>query len=151
LPTRTTHIAVGVPAGIAASVFSARSGNAGAILLEAVGGGLGGFAGAALPDVLEPPDNPNHRGIAHGIAPIGGLGFVVARDIERVQDFFRTEANQYAALQQTAVSPALCLCFQFLEALMRMLAGAVAGFVAGYTSHLILDLATPRSLPLIPR
>jgi len=36
-----------------------------------------------------------------------------------------------------------------LEFFFRLLAGAVAGALGGYSSHLALDASTPRSLPLI--
>jgi len=35
---------------------------------------LGGYVGSILPDRLEPPVNPNHRGFAHSVA--GGSGLV---------------------------------------------------------------------------
>jgi membrane-bound metal-dependent hydrolase YbcI (DUF457 family) len=37
----------------------------------------------------------------------------------------------------------------FLELLLRLAAGAMAGALGGYGSHLALDAFTPRSLPLI--
>jgi membrane-bound metal-dependent hydrolase YbcI (DUF457 family) len=36
-----------------------------------------------------------------------------------------------------------------METACRLLAGFLAGFFAGYLSHVALDFATPRCLPLV--
>lgn len=149
MPNRNVHIAVGVPFGIVFSLYCARNQHPHARLFEAVGGGVGAFAGALFADWIDRADNPNHRGTAHAVAPVGVLAYVAAQNLESMQSYVRTQANRYAFLKQTAVSPALSDWYEFLEILMRGIAGATAGFVAGYASHLILDFSTPRSLPLI--
>ncbi len=149
MPNRPVHIAVGVPAGIAFSLYKAQLENSQATLLEAIGGALGGFSGGVLPDLVDPPDGPNHRRIAHGIAPIAGLAYVATRNVEGIQRYFRTQASRYAILNQTSQSQALAAWYGLLEILMRIIAGAVAGFIAGYSSHVMLDFMTPRSLPLV--
>ena len=58
-------------------------------------GALGGFIGAALPDVFEPSfRNPNHRGIAHSVAGVGFLSIGVAKRFSKgkcsEQDVFVT-------------------------------------------------------------
>jgi membrane-bound metal-dependent hydrolase YbcI (DUF457 family) len=47
-----------------------------------------------------------------------------------------------------ALQQAVALALEFL---WRFLAGALGGFQAGYASHLVLDAATPMSLPLVCR
>jgi hypothetical protein len=37
----------------------------------------------------------------------------------------------------------------FAEWVLRLLSGFVAGFGAGYVTHVVLDFGTPRCLPLI--
>ena len=149
MPNRSVHAGVGIPVGIGAAAFCARRETPEAMIVEAVGGALGGLAGALLPDVIDPPSHPNHRGLAHGAVPIGGLAYVSAKNLETMQKQLRAHANRYAFLKQTAVSPGLSVWYGFLEILMRVLAGAIAGFIAAYASHVILDFTTPRSLPLV--
>ena len=148
MPDRSVHIAVGVPAGAAFSLYCARRQNPREMLIEGFGGALGGFSGALVPDLVDTPDDPNHRGIAHGVAPVGGMGYAAAQTFDEIQGYFRARANQYAVVKQNTPSPVLSVCYELLEILMRVIAGAIAGFVAGYASHVILDFATPRSLPL---
>lgn len=148
MPNKQVHIAVGLVTGGSYSLYCARNQSPWAMLYETVGGIAGGAPGGACPDWFDTPDNPNHRSFAHGGVAVVGLACAV-KNMENVQSYFRTQANLYAFLKQTAVSPALSVWYGFLEILMRVIAGAIAGFVAGYTSHIILDFATPRSLPLI--
>lgn len=65
---RNQHVIMGALAG--ASVYFAHrkfmnlQPNLGGTIISAIGGAIGGI----LPDVLEPPVNPNHRGPCHSIA-----------------------------------------------------------------------------------
>lgn len=148
MPNRPVHMAVGAAVGGSYSFYCARDQDPWAKLFETVGGVLCGVPGGLSADWVDRPDNPNHRSFAHGAVAVVGLAYAV-KNMENMQSYFRTQANLYAFLKQTAVSPALSVWYAFLEILMRVIAGAIAGFVAGYASHVILDFGTPESLPLI--
>jgi membrane-bound metal-dependent hydrolase YbcI (DUF457 family) len=45
-------------------------------LAGAIGSAVGGAFAGCLPDILEPACSPNHRGVGHGLALLGLIGFV---------------------------------------------------------------------------
>jgi membrane-bound metal-dependent hydrolase YbcI (DUF457 family) len=84
---------------------------------------VGTFFGK-LPDILEPAfKNPHHRQFFHSLAFVGMVGY----GTKKVYDW-NPEDNLEKAIRL------LLLCAS-----------------AGYLSHLVLDAATPRSLPLVGR
>lgn len=144
---RKAHLIAGGVCGAAVAVYSARRLPGDWRLFETIGGALGGLAGGATPDVLEPATSPNHRGLAHG----GVAAFALVKaDWAPFIDRLRAGAE---VLLQRSADPALPQSTQewlrFQAALCLIGAGAVSGFVAGYASHLILDMATPSSLPVL--
>jgi hypothetical protein len=61
-------------------------------------------------------------------------------------------AGRYAAIaHHRMITPGQRLWCQLAVSFYRFLAGVLAGFKAGYASHLALDSITPCSLPLIVR
>lgn len=84
-------------------------------------GGLGGLVGGKLPDVFEPATSPNHRRFCHSVAFAVGVGVVTYK----LYKWQPTDAWG-----------------EFLRVL-----GVAVG--VGYLSHLLLDLTTPKSLPLV--
>jgi hypothetical protein len=149
VPNRAEHIAAAIPAGIAFSLYEAPPGDGSAILWETVGGALGAVPGAALPDVIDVPSGPNHRSVAHGAIPVGGLTYLAWKHLDSGQAWLRAAAQQHRLAKLTAPSPWLAAWHGFLEVFLQILAGALAGFVAGYISHILLDLQTPCSVPLV--
>lgn len=55
MPNRQTHAGVGVLAGVGVATCRARDRELSNMLLAAIGGGIGGYVGSRLPDVVEPP------------------------------------------------------------------------------------------------
>lgn len=72
-----------------------------------------------------------------------------ASQLESIQSFFRSRADRQEALAKQAQTTVSELWHYLLELLCRLLAGAAAGVLGGYGSHLVLDSLTPQSLPLI--
>lgn len=147
MPRRSTHAQAGVLAGVAVAAYRSRDATGDQQLAETVGGALGGLLGGLLPDILEPAKTPNHRSVAHSAVAAGTLS--LAR-LAEWQAECRTAAE--AAVQRSLAHPfgsAERGRAEWEAMLWRLLAGFLVGLVAGYGSHLMLDAATPRSLPFI--
>lgn len=146
---RAVHDMFGVGAGAIFAVYRAGDQPSANVVLEGIGGILGGLAGSRLPDIFDPPTSPNHRGLAHGVLTTSGGTYVIWEWLKQLQDWLRTQADELAAERQGQLTDAERLWNQLLEWLYRMIAGAIMGLVAGYTSHLALDFTTRKGLPLV--
>ena len=94
MPSRAEHIAVGVPAGIVFCMYKAPAANGSAILWETVGGAFGAVPVALLPDFIDVPSCPNHRSVAHGAVPVGGLAYLALDYLDSGQAWLRAEAHR---------------------------------------------------------
>jgi hypothetical protein len=116
-------------------------------LHEVVGGFLGGLAGGRLPDVLEPPLNPNHRGFAHSVTATATILKAGQEYLECAQQWLRERADSLEA--RAALLPAnsvVAALLRLIATLCRIAAGFLAGLAAGYVTHVVLDAFTPRSV-----
>ncbi|MFH0903040.1 MAG: metal-dependent hydrolase [Pseudomonadota bacterium] len=149
MPNGRTHKVVGAVAG--GSFALVRSAGQPAVhrTVETAGGVLADVGLGMLPDVLEPAIHPGHRSVAHSAAPAVALGVLASRHLDSWQASLRARADRQGALAMQSQSTLAQLWHAFLELLLRLAAGAVAGALGGYGSHLALDAFTPRSLPLI--
>lgn len=152
MPRRKTHDPAGVISGGALAAFRARNQSPAAVILETVGGALGGLAGSRVPDGLEPSSLGGcHRDFCHSWSVmIAGVRFADAA-ITGWERFCRQQAELASNHRKNAVGLSDLERFFLLlqEMAWRIAAGILAGFIAGYGSHLILDAGTPKSLPLI--
>lgn len=164
MPGRRTHAYVGLTAGLGYAAFQAKEQGAANLWVEAAGGALGGWWGGQMPDVLEPATSSWHRCLAH--SGTAGAAIVSARSkLTGCQDYCRERADS-CRLRREALNmvphpsrPDLFVAaptdqwqhFLLLmqEVLWRLAAGVANGLAAGYVSHLALDAATPRSIPLL--
>jgi len=116
---------------------------------------LSGSLAALVPDLLEPATSSFHRGVCHSFAMGAGVlaagaeclaeaGSTFIRDLRRRS----VELLAESAAEQDGLR-SLALLVAAIGA--RLLVGAITGGIAGYASHLVLDAATPRSLPLLAR
>lgn len=150
MPNRKTHTDVGVYAGAATAAYKARNAdNAVDFFAELAGGAIGGYFGALAPDKIDPPTSPNHRSTGHGIVPLAAAGRFAWERLPSAQQMLRDEADRRRQLAQQAASPLLSFWHFLVGALCRVGAGAAAGFIGGYASHVALDARTPASLPLL--
>ncbi|WP_420127129.1 metal-dependent hydrolase [Longimicrobium sp.] len=149
MPGRATHVKVGTAAGVGMGLFHARDETGFAWLSEVAGAAWGGKVGGLAPDVLEPARSPCHRSSAHSVLALLGVSLA---SLEAARRYCRTQADACAVRRAdqtlSTVQQAVALLLEFL---WRFLAGALGGMQAGYVSHLVLDAATPMSLPLICR
>lgn len=119
------------------------------LLLEVLGGLVAGNLGAWLPDVFDQPLQPGHRSVGHGIVPVATAATTAVRALDSWQSRLRTEADRRAALRTSAATPLQRLWRAVLELLCWLGAGALAGLLGGYGSHVALDAFTPAGLPLL--
>jgi len=146
MPNRGVHGAAGVLVGGGGAWLSSKGAQNADPFLEIVAGAVFGWAGGVLPDVLDPPDSPNHRGVAHGLAAAALLASVPWKECAQ---HWRDEAARHRAL---AVDPMLAnerTWHELAAIFCSVLAGAHIGLPCAYGSHLALDSGTPRSLPLV--
>jgi hypothetical protein len=59
------------------------------------------------------------------------------------------KADRHAELRRAAVTLLERLWHGIMELLCRLVSGALAGLIAGYGSHVMLDARTPAGIPLI--
>jgi len=155
---RTTHIVAGVTAGIGYAAYQAKEQTTPNRLAEIAGGGVGGYLGGVLPDLLEPGISSWHRGTAHSWSAGASIVSLRNRLIEW-EKFCREQAENCKAIPMVPVDaftfvpapvdPISDLFAKLAELFWRFLAGLANGLAAGYVSHLALDAFTPRSLPLL--
>jgi membrane-bound metal-dependent hydrolase YbcI (DUF457 family) len=81
---------------------------------------LASSAGAKLPDLLEPAIHPNHRAKFHSLMTLAVVGY-------GTKQFFEWRPT---------------------DPLERAIRIVLLGLSGGYTSHLFMDMGTPKSLPL---
>jgi len=144
-----THRAVGTLGGGLFALTRAQQQRPEHLLLEVLGGLIAGNLGARLPDVFEPPTHPGHRSLAHGIAPVAAVGLAAVRGLDGAQVRLRAETERRAALRASATTSLQRVWQAVFEILCRLGAGALAGLLGGYGSHITLGAFTPAGLPLL--
>lgn len=149
MPNLNCHRQIGRCAGAVAAIVCAQDQDPLGLLLEAIGGVLGGDLGGRLPDGFDPPIHSYHRSLGHGVAPSLAVGRALVIRVPAWQEALRDHARRYEHQWQFGASEKERNSALLRMTLCRLLAGAIPGLIAGYASHLVLDLGTPRSLPLI--
>jgi hypothetical protein len=162
MPGRRTHQLVGTATGTVCAAHRAREQKPKHRLIEAAGGAVGGYLGSTFADYLEPAISSWHRGPAH-CAGTGAMVLWSAEQLASWETFCRQQADKYTAITLVSIadppgvifvpeqlSPLAQLLRTIAELFWRFLAGVPAGFATSYLSHLVLDAATPRSIPLLP-
>lgn len=146
---RTAHSFAGALAGGAAALYvSRREGNPAARGLQLCGGLVGGWCGGRLPDIFEPADSPHHRGFFHSFL-LGGAA--VAAMIKKGDDAALWGREQIWELEDTLTRTSGWerVLLRIIWVASHLALGYAVGLATGYASHLALDSATPRSLPIL--
>ena len=137
MPNRDRHVKTGMlVGGPAAALMAAQNTSDGAdIVLETIGGIVGGYIGGRLPDIVDPPTSPWHRGIGHAVVPVSGGGIQAFNRVPEYQAWLRAKSLELSREGRD------------LEAVACLLAsGAIVGLAAGYLAHLIEDSRTESGL-----
>lgn len=152
MPNAKVHRPVGMAVGaFTACAMAPRDADPVNRLIEGLGGLLGGYIGAALPDKFDPATCPNHRGFAHSIVAAIAGGRVTVTSLSTWQDRFRTDAAAFQTLAEAQADGLKRIGYMLLSCLALAIAGALAGLAAGYASHVLLDAGTPKGLPLLAK
>ena len=147
MPDRRTHEDVGFVVGGCAAALHARAEASSHALAETLGGCLGGWLGGIMPDVFEPATSPSHRSVAHSVIVLTSLALARTADAQTRCRTQAKECESRAVLLAAGTSERLVAEWEAL--FWRIIAGFLIGFVAGYSSHLLLDAATARGLPIV--
>ncbi|MBK7645267.1 MAG: hypothetical protein IPJ19_19865 [Planctomycetes bacterium] len=148
MPPSTIHKPVGAAAGAALGLAMAHAQRPNDILLEVLAAGFTGYHAAKLPDVIDPPIHPRHRSVGHGVLSAGPVIAWILHELKEWQDALRTASQRATTRADEATSSWERLGHQIVAVLLRLLAGALAGFVGGYGSHLAMDACTKSGLPV---
>lgn len=149
-----THGVTGITSGGLITFYRARDLPPPDRALETIGGMIGGLIGGKTPDskYVDPSSlGPNHRRFGHSWTMLGAHVYVADAVISAWEKFFRERADEAACRLANCLTLSdlerLLLVFQ--EVAWRVTAGLLAGFIAGYVSHLALDAFTVKSLPIV--
>ena len=150
MPNCRTHTQVGAIAGVTLAGYHARDETPADLMMELLGGAIGGYVGGRLPDLIEPATFPGHRDVVHSCVALGAAASLALDGWRRE---CRTSATAY---RETLASPTVLSDYQramcrLLDLLWRLAAGFSTGLQAGYISHLVLDGCTPSGLPVLRR
>lgn len=149
MPNGKTHKRVGAAFGAVAAFIRADGQTMEHRLIESVGGAIGGYFGGIVPDLIDPPTNPNHRSLGHGMIPAAtGVRYTVP-NVSDWQNSLRELAQAHAVGRENAQTEFDAFLHEVAGVTCRLGAGAIPGLIAGYISHLVLDARTPKGLPLI--
>ena len=145
MPNADFHCPVAALTGAAAALALAPQDGKGA-LFEVLGGAVGGLLGGSAPDVFDPPTSPRHRSFGHGVFTSGAALVWLARQVPRLQAELRQQRSSPRPLAGESSAGPRGSSAPF-DPVGHFLAGAAAGLVAGYASHLVLDGTTRAGLP----
>jgi len=149
MPNRQTHTTIGIITGVGVTAYRARHQSDQNILLEMVGGGIGGYMSSRLPDVIEPASWPGHRQLAHSAATGAVIATTAYKLIGEWEEWCRSKAEYYHNRKSDeTINWFEKFLYALLEILLHIASGTLSGLSAGYLSHLILDGCSPNGLPV---
>ncbi len=150
MPDGRTHGRIGAVLGGTASLIATNELPNDGRFAATLAGLFAGYAGGKAPDVLEPPIHSWHRSECHSVA--AGAA-VIATGVQGAIALKEHMLERAAELRATrlALPPNHPdqLSLWVREFGIYVAYGAIVGFAAGYTSHLLLDGGTERGIPLI--
>ena len=149
MPNRDVHLKTGAVVGGGYAAYLAWGQSLEHVAVETAGGILGGTIGGLLPDWIDAPTSPRHRAEAHNIAISGVGGYYLKDQVLPWQWSLRSKAESYSQMRQESPELLAQIWYGFLEFVCRLTAGALAGLLGGYASHLVLDSLTPACLPVL--
>ncbi len=152
MPNARTHTRFGMTVGgVTAYAMVPKEAPTYQRAIETLGGLLGGYWGARLPDIIDPATSPNHRDIAHGLGTALVMGKLYMDRLPEWQASFRAKAEHYKVMAEAEQDGLKAVFLAIVSGFCFAIAGALAGLSLGFGSHLVLDFATPRCLPLVCR
>ena len=151
MPGYREHQKVGARIGALTALGFATDQPPALALVEAFGGWWVGEQVSTLPDVFEPGTSSHHRGPAHSLSLTAYGTTAVFQQTREIQNQLRSAALncfQTAQSSQNGLQQIVCGAFGLL---FTFAAGALPAIPASYASHVLLDAATPRGVPMLVR
>lgn len=146
MPRRRDHVIASGAGGFLTSIaFPVQP--SGPTPWELLGGVVGGAVGGLAPDGLEPATSPNHRAFFHR-GGARGPRFPVRLERDLLSYQARALAAE-VALQGLTLTEEERRRWEAERNWVLFARAFVIAFLAGYGLHLLMDAATPRSLPLV--
>lgn len=150
MSNRQTHVTIGTLAGCGVAAYRVCEQEPLNMLLEVIGGSIGGYIGGRLPDVIEPASYPGHRQLAHSAATSTVIGIGSYKLLEQWEDWCRSRAERYRREREQGVLSGFDEFLYILaEIMLHIATGTLSGLGAGYFSHLVLDGGTSAGLPIL--
>lgn len=149
MPNGPVHRRFGAGVGTGMALVKALDQRPAHLLLEGVGGTIGGMVGARLPDMLDLPTSPNHRSTAHAVLPVSVAGVTLLKNVDQMQSCLRQYADEFANAGAQSSSSLESAYYSAMEVLFRLAVGMIPGLLAGYASHLVLDSRSAKGLPVL--
>lgn len=149
MPNRQVHLPVGVAAGVGVVAVFTQATPEPYRAAELLAGSFGGGFGGCIPDVLEPATHPGHRSLLHRL--VAGSAVTAGLLIQAREKFRLAAATCHARAALLPIGSEARQAEERRAAFWYALAGFAMGFAAGYASHLVLDGATPASIPFLAR
>jgi membrane-bound metal-dependent hydrolase YbcI (DUF457 family) len=153
MPRRYVHEVVGVLAGGVAAIYVARR-NAEkplAAIIQVTSAFVGGLHGGRLPDLIEPAEDPGHRGFAHSWTVVVAGGAAITKWGDDVVQETRSRVREIEEDLEGETNGWRRAWLTLVLVLGHMSLGYSVGLAAGYASHVGLDAMTPGALPLLAR
>jgi hypothetical protein len=150
---RPAHRKVGTVVGAAAALLSTDdTQELWKRIAEGLGGAIGGNVGARMPDWIEPALHSWHRDVGHSCTTIDAIVKLTPKVIGSWERYCRRKAREAAKKKLAAEAVRQpSWCFLLGEMYWTVATGFLRGLATGYVSHLVLDGATPRGIPLTAR
>jgi hypothetical protein len=150
MPNKGIHTAVGISVAGAVAWYQAKDQEPSKRFWEILGGGLCGYLGSRLPDIIEPALSPKHRKNFHSI--VAGLAAFTGERMlsDKWIKWCRTKAEYYRRERcRITENSGYKFLYFLIEMMLRILAGMLSSLVYGYISHLGLDATTPNGIPIV--
>lgn len=154
MPNAAAHKALGAVSGMAASNYyvtpflrleDEENGKPTLLLTGLVAGGVGG----RIPDLLDPPIHPSHRGFYHSVV-VGSLALggaiVTVKALEHLYQRYCQTSTRSQGAQTTAQPNGMLSGISLKEAAVG---AVILALLAGILSHLVADSGTPKGLPFL--
>lgn len=148
MPNGVVHQVAGTLTGGGVAYYFARELPPKQQAAEVIGGLLGGWCTSRLPDIFDPPTHPGHRSDGHSLVIGGGSLVVLTATLAGFHRYIRAKADEFDRKSIIATDEISKNQESMKAILLHFLLGFSTGAIAGYASHLALDMFTPMSIPV---
>lgn len=147
MSNRSTHLVAAAMASGGMAMYLNSNDKSPNPILDTISILFGGWIGARLPDLIDPPTSPRHRSIAHGLVQNVGVQSWAFQNLKKFRHACFEASTEYEIKAQEDKT-FMGFIYQLASLVFKAIAGLYAGILAGYLSHIALDFTTPMGLPI---